>query len=63
MPKVKLSQESVKHLLKVAKTGLLTQKQIAEDWEVSRGYVSRLVRGKYVRKERVATLSRPKSIS
>ena len=63
MPKVKLSQESVEHLLKVAKTGLLTQKQIAEDWEVSRGYVSRLVRGKYVRKERTATSPKPQSIS
>lgn len=63
MPKVKLSQESVEHLLKVAKTGLLTQKQIAEDWEVSRGYVSRLVRGKYVRRERKATTRKLGSIS
>jgi len=49
MPKVKLTEESIKHLLKVAATGLLTQQQIAEDWEISEGYVSRLVSGKYRR--------------
>jgi predicted XRE-type DNA-binding protein len=50
MPKTKLTMDEMEHLLKVAKTGLLTQQQIAEDWGVSKGYVSRLVRGKYERK-------------
>ncbi len=50
MPKTKLTIEDIEHLLKVAKTGLLTQQQIAEDWGVSKGYVSRLVNGVYVRK-------------
>lgn len=59
MPKVKLSIDSVNHLLKVAATGLLTQTQIAEDWGVSKGYVSRLVRGRYRRV--VKTPPRPSS--
>ena len=50
MPKTKLTIEDIEHLLKVAKTGLLTQQQIAEDWGVSKGYVSRLVNGVYKRK-------------
>lgn len=61
MPKVKLSIDSVNHLLKVAATGLLTQTQIAEDWGVSKGYVSRLVRGRYRRV--VKTALRPSSAS
>ena len=61
MPKVKLSIDSVNHLLKVAATGLLTQTQIAEDWGVSKGYVSRLVRGRYQRV--VKTPPRPSSAS
>lgn len=51
MPKTKLTIEDIEHLLKVAKTGLLTQQQIAEDWGVSKGYVSRLVNGVYVRRK------------
>ena len=50
MPKTKLSLDEVEHLLKVAATGLLTQQQIAEDWGVSKSYVSRLVTGQYRRK-------------
>lgn len=54
MPKTKLTIEDIEHLLKVAKTGLLTQQQIAEDWGVSKGYVSRLVNGVYTRKSRAS---------
>lgn len=50
MPRVKLTKEEIEHLLKVAATGLLTQQQIADDWGVSKGYVSRLVNGKFRRK-------------
>ena len=48
MPKKKLDKSDIEHLLKVAATGLLTQQQIAEDWGISKGYVSRLVTGKYI---------------
>lgn len=54
MPKTKLKIEEIHHLLRVAATGLLTQMQIADDWGVSKGYVSRLVSGKYRRKLRLA---------
>ena len=50
MPRTKLKMDEIEHLLRVAATGLLTQTQIAEDWGVSKGYVSRLVSRKYVRK-------------
>lgn len=50
MPKTKLSPEDIEHLLKVARTGLLTQQQIAEDWGISKSYVSRLISGQYRRK-------------
>ena len=50
MPKIKLTIDEINHLLRVAASGILNQVQIAEDWGVSRGYVSRLVSGKYVRK-------------
>lgn len=50
MPKTKLDIEDIEHLLKVAKTGLLTQQQIAENWGISKGYVSRLITGRYRRK-------------
>ncbi len=56
MPKTKLNIDEIEHLLRVAATGLLTQTQIAEDWGVSKGYVSRLVSRKYVRKSPKATL-------
>ncbi len=50
MPKTKLTLEEIEHLLKVAATGLLTQRQIADDWGVTKGYVSRLVSRKFRRK-------------
>lgn len=55
MPKVKLKLEEIEHLLRVAKTGILTQQQIADDWGVSKGYVSRLVNGKFRRKVKVSS--------
>ena len=58
MPKTKLTIDEIAHLLRVAASGILTQVQIAEDWGVSRGYVSRLVSGKYVRREK--KISNPK---
>ena len=51
MPKIKLKIEEIQHLMKVAATGLLTQRQIADNWGISKGYVSRLVNGKYRRKK------------
>jgi len=50
MPKTKLTLEDIQHLIKVAATGLRTQEQIAEDFGVSKSYVSRLVNGRYRRK-------------
>lgn len=55
MPRTKLTIDEIAHLLRVAASGLLTQTQIAEDWGVSKGYVSRLVSGKYVRRYEKAT--------
>jgi DNA-directed RNA polymerase specialized sigma subunit len=49
MPRTKLTLEDIDHILKLATIGMITQTRIAENFGISKSYVSRLVTGDYKR--------------